>query len=173
MTPRTPRARPADQAEHPVEQRLRETLAARADGVTVRALRPARPPGPHLRRLPRLRDTARRFVLPVAGLATAAAIAVGYVALAPDADPHRTPVPPAAPSSPTAPDERPTPSPSPSDSSRTEVPNPATPSTSSPSAASPPTSSPSSEPPASEAPSSESSTATEGERPTAGASAPG
>ncbi|MHC5261439.1 hypothetical protein ACYSUO_26440 [Streptomyces sp. UC4497] len=168
MTPRTPPVRPADDAERPVEQRLREALAVRADGVTVRALRPARPPGPQLRRLPRLRDLGRRYALPVAGLATAAAVAIGYVTLAPDSDPHRTPVPPAAPSSPTAPDHRSTPSPSQPAPSRTAVPTPATPSTSAPSASAPPTASPSSPYPSSEAPS-----ATDGERPTAGASSPG
>ncbi|MFI5664486.1 hypothetical protein [Streptomyces sp. NPDC051684] len=156
MTPRTPPVHPADQAERPVEQRLREALAVRADSVTVRALRPARPPGPQLRRLPRLRDIRRRFALPVAGLATAAALAVGYVALSPDPDqgPSRTPVPPAAPSSSPAPDRSQTPSPAPSTPSGTAVPTPATPSPSS-----PPTSSPPTEP--------------AGERPSAGASSPG
>ncbi|MEB8343803.1 hypothetical protein [Streptomyces endophyticus] len=163
MTPRTPPVRPADHAERPVEQRLREALAVRADSVTVRALRPARPPGPQLRRLPRLRDLGRRYALPVAGLATAAALAVGYVALAPESDPDRAPVPPAAPSSSTVPDRSPTPSPSPPAPSGSAVPSPATPSTSTPSASSPPPSSPSAEAP----------TATDPERPTAGASTPG
>ncbi|MGD6756108.1 hypothetical protein [Streptomyces sp. BH105] len=167
MTPRTPPVRPADQAERPVEQRLREALAVRADSVTVRALRPARPPGPHLRRLPRLRGLGRRFALPAAGLATAAALAIGYVTLAPDPAPNRTPVPPAAPSSPTAPNHRQAPSPSPSAPSSSAVPTPAAPSTaipsaSTPSASSPPTSSPSTESP----------TATGGERPTARPSTP-
>ncbi|MFJ9179193.1 hypothetical protein [Streptomyces sp. NPDC102360] len=163
MTPRTPRARPADDAERPVEQRLREALAAHADNVTVRTLRPARPPGPHLRRLPRLRATGRRYLLPVGGLAAAAALAVGYVVLAPDTSPDRTPVPPAAPSSPTAPDRDPTPSPSPPAPSSPAVPNPATPSTSAPSALSPPPSSASSESP----------TPTGGDRPTARPTTPG
>ncbi|MHB9757346.1 hypothetical protein ACYBSK_23465 [Streptomyces sp. BYX5S] len=140
MTPRTPSDRPAGRSERPVEQRLREALAARADGVTVRALRPARPPGPRPRRLPRLRDLRRRYVLPVAGLAAAGALAVGYVTWSPDPAPDRTPVPPAAPSSTTTPDHRPTPSPS--TSSNSPVPNPATPSTSVPSPSSPPTSTP-------------------------------
>ncbi|MER5439491.1 hypothetical protein [Streptomyces sp. NPDC002790] len=157
MTPRTPRARPADHAERPVEHRLREALAAHADNVTVRTLRPARPPGPHLRRLPRLREIGRRYAVPIAGLATAAALAVGYVVLAPDVSPDRTPVPPAAPSSPTAPDNRPTPRPSsPTPSS------PATPSTSAPSALPPPPSSAASESP----------TAKDGVRPTARPSTP-
>ncbi|MFF3494592.1 hypothetical protein ACFYWS_24930 [Streptomyces sp. NPDC002795] len=132
MTPRTPRVPPADHAERPVEQRLREALGARADSIDVRALRPARPPGPHLRRLPRLRVLGRRFALPVAGLATAAALVVGYVALAPESDPHRTPVPPAAPSSSAVPDSRSTPSPSPPAPSGTAVPTPVSPSPSSP-----------------------------------------
>lgn len=138
MTPPSP-------PERPVEDRLREALAARADTVTVRALRPARPPGPHLRRLPRLRAIPRRYALPVAGLATAAALAIGYVTLAPDPPSHRTPVPPAAPSSSssTAPDHRPTPSPSVPHPSRTAVPSPAVPTPSSPSVSSPPTETPS------------------------------
>ncbi|MEU6844880.1 hypothetical protein ABZ930_23715 [Streptomyces sp. NPDC046716] len=110
MTPRTPRAAPADRPERPVERRLHEALAARADGITVRSLRPAEPPGPHLRRLPLLHHGRRRWALALAGLATAAALVIGL--LTRDADPHRTPAPPAAPSAPADPDESPTPRPS-------------------------------------------------------------
>ncbi|MFJ7204216.1 hypothetical protein ACIQWR_11865 [Streptomyces sp. NPDC098789] len=91
--------------ERPVERRLRAALSARAEQVTVRELRPADPPGRHLRRLSVL--PPRRFALPLAGLAAAAAIAVGYVALAPDQAPR--PVPPASP--PSLPAPSPTPSP--------------------------------------------------------------
>ncbi|MGP9016930.1 hypothetical protein ACT1U9_00790 [Streptomyces sp. BR1] len=84
--------------ERPVEVRLRRAFAARAQTITVRDLRPADPPGPHLRRtafaLPRLRGVpTRRFALPLAALATVAAVTIGYVALAPD----RTPMRPATP----------------------------------------------------------------------------
>ncbi|MFD3547192.1 hypothetical protein ACFWUW_16540 [Streptomyces sp. NPDC058655] len=80
--------------EHPAELRLRQALDARAAAVTVRALRPADPPGPHLRRSPLVR--LRGFALPLAGLAAAAAALVGYLVLAPDRAPLR-PAPPAAP----------------------------------------------------------------------------
>ncbi|MFB6810233.1 hypothetical protein [Streptomyces sp. NPDC056387] len=85
-------------AERLVERRLRQALEARAAGVTIRALRPADPPGPHARRLPaaRLRLNLRRFALPLAGLAAAAAAVAGYLVLGPDASPAR-PVPPASP----------------------------------------------------------------------------
>ncbi|MEV0411587.1 hypothetical protein AB0I68_12505 [Streptomyces sp. NPDC050448] len=84
--------------ERPVERRLRQALDARAAGITVRGLRPADPPGPHVRRLPaaRLRLGLRRFALPLAGLAAAAAAVAGYLVLAPDSSPAR-PVPPASP----------------------------------------------------------------------------
>ncbi|WP_371656082.1 MULTISPECIES: hypothetical protein [unclassified Streptomyces] len=80
--------------ERPVEARLRRALAARAQTVTVRDLRPADPPGPHLRRtrLPGLRLhalPARRLALPLAALTTVAAVAIGYVALAPGGAPSR------------------------------------------------------------------------------------
>lgn len=80
--------------ERPVERVLRQALAARADEITVRELRRADPPGPHLRRLPGARF--RRFTLPLAGLAAAAATVVGYLVLAPQTPPAR-PEPPAAP----------------------------------------------------------------------------
>ncbi|MFG2485363.1 hypothetical protein ACGFSI_21730 [Streptomyces virginiae] len=87
-------------AERPVERRLREALDARADGIDVRRLRPAEPPGAHLRRLPMAR--LRRFALPLAGLAAAAAVAgIGYLLAAPDPAPG--PVPPATPPRITAP----------------------------------------------------------------------
>ncbi|MGW2816358.1 hypothetical protein [Streptomyces sp. NPDC001415] len=69
-------------AERPVERRLRGALAARADSITRADLRPADPPGPHLHRTPLARLRLRRFTLPLAGLATVAAVAVGYVTLA-------------------------------------------------------------------------------------------
>jgi hypothetical protein len=85
--------RPAElPAERPVETRLREALDARASLVTVRDLRPADPPGPHLRRIP----LYRRFTLPLAGLGVAAAALAGYLVLGPEATAPR-PVPPAAP----------------------------------------------------------------------------
>ncbi|MFE5766310.1 hypothetical protein, partial [Streptomyces sp. NPDC056492] len=85
-------------AERPVERRLRQALDARAAGITVRELRPARPPGLHAGRLPaaRLRMTLRRYALPLAGLAAAAAAVTGYLVLGPDTSPSR-PVPPASP----------------------------------------------------------------------------
>ncbi|WP_353946039.1 hypothetical protein ABII15_33550 [Streptomyces sp. HUAS MG91] len=128
MTPRTPRAAPADRPEHPTERRLHAALAARADSITVRTLRPAEPPGPHLRRLPLLHHGRRRYALALAGLATAAALVVGL--LTRDTEPHRTPVPPAAPSAPADPDRGSTPpSPAPSDSRTpgTAVPSPSGP----------------------------------------------
>lgn len=84
--------------ERPVERRLRQALDARAAGITVRELRPAQPPGLHAGRLPaaRLRMTLRRYALPLAGLAAAAAAVTGYLVLGPDHSPSR-PVPPASP----------------------------------------------------------------------------
>ncbi|WP_327256667.1 hypothetical protein [Streptomyces sp. NBC_01244] len=113
-------------AERPVEYRLRQALDARAAGITVRELRPAQPPGPGVRRLPWARP--RGFTLPLAGLAAAAAVVVGYAVLAPDAPvrPGPVPVPPAAPPSPT-----PTgavPGPVPSDPSPSVSPSPLSPS---------------------------------------------
>ncbi|MFJ8567732.1 hypothetical protein [Streptomyces sp. NPDC093514] len=106
----------AELAERPVERRLRQALDARAESIDVRRLRPADPPGPQSGRL---RTVAlRRFVLPLAGLAAAAAAGIGYLVLAPD--PSTGPVPPATPPRITAPGPSsehpasPTPQPSPS-----------------------------------------------------------
>ncbi|MEU4733429.1 hypothetical protein [Streptomyces sp. NPDC023588] len=85
-------------AERPVERRLRQALDARADGIDIRQLRPADPPRPPVRRLPVTR--LRRFALPLAALAAAAA-GVGYLLLAPA--PQTGPVPPATPPRITAP----------------------------------------------------------------------
>ncbi|MFJ7586563.1 hypothetical protein ACIQZO_04015 [Streptomyces sp. NPDC097617] len=86
-------------AERPVERRLRQALDARADSIDVRRLRPAAPPGS---RAGRLRAVGlRRFALPLAGLAAAAAAGVGYLLLAPDPAPG--PVLPATPPRITAP----------------------------------------------------------------------
>ncbi|WP_266961585.1 hypothetical protein [Streptomyces sp. NBC_00193] len=86
-------------AGRPVEYRLRQALDARAAGITVRDLRPAQPPVPGGLRLPWA--WPRGFTLPLAGLAAAAAVVVGYAVLAPDAPvrPGPVPVPPAAPPS--------------------------------------------------------------------------
>ncbi|MFJ9077305.1 hypothetical protein ACIRO3_19010 [Streptomyces sp. NPDC102278] len=97
-----------DADERRVERRLRQALAARADEVTVVALRPAEPPGPHLRRLAPTAVWLRRLSWSGAGLVAAAAAVTAYALLAPDAAPPR-PVPPAAP-----PEFTPSPSPSPS-----------------------------------------------------------
>ncbi|MFB6821870.1 hypothetical protein ACFCXA_09790 [Streptomyces virginiae] len=73
-------------AERPVERRLRAALEARADGVDVRRLRPAEPPGAHQGRRPMAR--LRRFALPLAGLAAAAAVVgIGHLLSAPDPAP--------------------------------------------------------------------------------------
>lgn len=85
--------------ERPVERRLRRALDARADSIDVRRLRPADPPGPHVRRLPV--ERLRRFALPLAGLAAAAVAGIGYLLL--PSDPAPGPVPPATPPSVTAP----------------------------------------------------------------------
>lgn len=98
--------------ERPVERRLRGALAARADGITHADLRPADPPGHHLHRTPLARLRLRRFALPLAGLATAAAIAVGYVTLASGHDEQR-PLPASSPG-PVQPPPTPTPTPAPS-----------------------------------------------------------
>ncbi|MER7822269.1 hypothetical protein ABTX85_06855 [Streptomyces sp. NPDC096097] len=87
-------------AERPVERRLREALDARAEGIDVRQLRPAEPPGAHLGRLPMA--GLRRFALPLAGLVAAAAVVgIGYLVLAPGPAPG--PVLPATPPRITAP----------------------------------------------------------------------
>lgn len=81
----------------PVEHLLRQALDARAAGITVRELRPAQSPGLGARRLPWA--WPRGVALPLAGLAAAAAMVVGYAVLAPDAPVRQgpVPVPPAAP----------------------------------------------------------------------------
>ncbi|MEU4352192.1 hypothetical protein [Streptomyces sp. NPDC023838] len=109
--------------ERPVEARLRRALAARAQTVTVRDLRPADPPGPHLRRTRLLGPLlhalpVRRLALPLAALATVGAVAIGYVALAPGGEPSR-PLPaatpgPVSPSPAPRPSEAETPRPEPS-----------------------------------------------------------
>ncbi|MFJ4713547.1 hypothetical protein [Streptomyces sp. NPDC088785] len=129
MTPRPPRPPwpdPAGRPARPTERRLHDALAARADAVTVRALRPAAPPGPHPRRPPLLHHVRRRIALPLAGLAAAAALVAGWSALAPDPEPHRVPAPPAAP------DGRPTPRPTPPTPSASPPPSTAVPSPSAP-----------------------------------------
>ncbi|MFD9333251.1 hypothetical protein ACFWBF_02355 [Streptomyces sp. NPDC060028] len=123
MTPDVERRR-----ERPVEGRLRQALDARAAEVTVRGLRPADPPGPHVRRLPLPFARMRGFSLPLAGLAAAAAALVGYLVLAPDQTPAR-PVPPASPPEITAPAPRtspppPTPAPSVAPSAAPSSPSP-------------------------------------------------
>ncbi|MFE9403272.1 hypothetical protein ACFYNY_16010 [Streptomyces sp. NPDC006530] len=75
--------------ERPVERRLRAALAARADSIAPGDLRPADPPGRPLRRAPLARLRRRRFALPLAALATAAAIAAGWFTLAPGPDVRR------------------------------------------------------------------------------------
>ncbi|MGW1519640.1 hypothetical protein [Streptomyces sp. NPDC001436] len=80
--------------ERAVERRLREAMDARAREVTVRVLRPAAPPGPHLA-APRV--WLRRAGWSVAGLSGLAAAALaGYLLLGPGEVTVR-PVPPAAP----------------------------------------------------------------------------
>lgn len=103
--------------ERPVERLLRQALTARAEEVTVVTLRPADPPGPHLRRLSLRTPWVRRSTWTLAGLSGLAAAALaGYLVLgAPDPVRPR-PVPPAAPpefTSP-APSGSPRPSPQPS-----------------------------------------------------------
>ncbi|MEW9517344.1 hypothetical protein [Streptomyces tubercidicus] len=76
----------------PVEDRLQRAFAARAESFGIRDLRPAAPPGPGLRR-GRLRGPRRpwlrRFGLPLAAAAAAAAVALGYLVTAPDGPPDR------------------------------------------------------------------------------------
>ncbi|MEU9192810.1 hypothetical protein [Streptomyces hundungensis] len=95
--------------ERPVERRLRGALAARADSIAPGDLRPASPPGPPLRRAPLARLRRRRFALPLAALATAAAIAAGWFTLAPGSDVQR-PLPAGSPG-PVQPPPTPTPGP--------------------------------------------------------------
>ncbi|WP_405743524.1 hypothetical protein OG422_16530 [Streptomyces sp. NBC_01525] len=109
-------ARPSsDGPERPVEDRLRAALAARAATVEPRDLRPAAPPRA-ARRTSWLRGAPwRRFALPLA--AAAAAAAIGYAVFAPGTTPPR-PLPATPPHplpSPTQ-DGRPIPSPSAPDS---------------------------------------------------------
>ncbi|MFD8981418.1 hypothetical protein [Streptomyces sp. NPDC059564] len=84
--------------ERPVERLLRQALKARAEEVTVVTLRPADPPGPHLRRLSLRTPWVRRSTWTLAGLSGLAAAALaGYLVLG-GPDPVRPrPVPPAAP----------------------------------------------------------------------------
>ncbi|GAA3373874.1 hypothetical protein [Streptomyces racemochromogenes] len=107
----------APDGERPVERRLRQALEARAEEVTVVSLRPADPPGPHLRRLSPRALWLRRGAWTLAGVSGLAAAALaGYLVLGgPDQRPVR-PEPPAAPPelSPTDPSGSPAPSVSPS-----------------------------------------------------------
>ncbi|MCF3147949.1 hypothetical protein, partial [Streptomyces platensis] len=75
----------------PVEDRLRRAFAARAESIGIRDLRPAAPPRPAPRRglLGPRRPWLRRFGLPLAAAAAAAAVALGYLATAPDGPPDR------------------------------------------------------------------------------------
>lgn len=102
--------------ERPVERRLRAALDARAEGIDVRRLRPAAPPGAHTGRRPV--HTLRRFALPLAGLVAAAAAVAGYLLVSPDrtpgpqppADQPRTTAPgPSRDSSPSSPSPPPSP----------------------------------------------------------------
>ncbi|WP_405977391.1 hypothetical protein [Streptomyces sp. NBC_00158] len=107
----------APDGERPVERRLRQALEARAEEVTVVSLRPADPPGPHLRRLSPRALWLRRGAWTLAGVSGLAAAALaGYLVLGgPDQRPVR-PEPPAAPPElgPTGPSGSPAPSVSPS-----------------------------------------------------------
>ncbi|MEU8438417.1 hypothetical protein AB0F18_37080 [Streptomyces sp. NPDC029216] len=135
--------------ERPVERRLRQAMEARAEEVTVRSLRPADPPGPHLK-APRV--WLRRSAWAFAGLSGLAAAALaGYLVLGPDELPAR-PVPPAAPPeltpAPASPGTPPAPGPSAVPSSPSaQAPSPhATPTPSGPSARPPRTTPPSTAP---------------------------
>ncbi|MEU8462080.1 hypothetical protein [Streptomyces sp. NPDC029003] len=125
--------------ERPVEQLLRQALTARAQEVTVVTLRPADPPGPHLRR-----RWHRRSTWTVAGLGGLAAAALaGYLVLGgPDAAPPR-PVPPAAPPELTSPTPSAVPSTAPPTSPFPSVsPSPSAPSSRAPSAVPTPSATP-------------------------------
>ncbi|MFJ3876287.1 hypothetical protein ACIPW5_02365 [Streptomyces sp. NPDC090077] len=119
----------APDGERPVERRLREALEARAEEVTVRSLRPADPPGPHLRRLSVRSLWLRRGGWALAGVSGLAAAALaGYLVLGgPDQRPVR-PEPPAAPPElgPTGPSVSPRPS-APSSSPAPSSPSPSSP----------------------------------------------
>ncbi|WP_033270317.1 hypothetical protein, partial [Streptomyces lydicus] len=113
---------PGTPPERPVEERLRRAFTARADSIGLRDLRPAAPPGPSPRRgLPaRLSGPwLRRFGLPLAVAAAAAAAVLGRLAANPD-DPAPRPVPPATSPSPLGP----SPSPSPTDPTAQPSPDP-------------------------------------------------
>ncbi|MET8752068.1 hypothetical protein ABZW32_18485 [Streptomyces sp. NPDC004667] len=85
------------EGERPVERLLREALTARAQEITVVTLRPADPPGPHLRRLSLRTPWVRRSAWTLAGLSGLAAAALaGFLLLGPDPAAPR-PVPPASP----------------------------------------------------------------------------
>ncbi|MFD3874728.1 hypothetical protein [Streptomyces sp. NPDC058623] len=129
MTGTTDRER--HDGERPVEHRLRQALAARADEVTVIGLRPADPPGPHLRRLSVRALWRRRSTWALVGLSGLAAAALaGYLVLGPDTVAPR-PVPPAAPPELTSPSPNPSPSPPPTSTSTSKpTPSPSRPSTS-------------------------------------------
>ncbi|WP_189308708.1 hypothetical protein, partial [Streptomyces albospinus] len=102
--PRTP--------ERPVEARLRRAFEARARTVDVRDLRPAAPPGPHLRRRTVLtRARLRRFALPLAAATATAALVLAYLATTPGTPPPRpTPATPPSPVTSTPPSATPSPS---------------------------------------------------------------
>ncbi|AWN28503.1 hypothetical protein [Streptomyces sp. NEAU-S7GS2] len=78
-------------SERPVEDRLRRAFTARAESIGIRDLRPAAPPRPAPRRGPLSavrRLWLRRFGLPLAAAAAAAAV-LGYLATAADGPPDR------------------------------------------------------------------------------------
>ncbi|MFF3542453.1 hypothetical protein ACFYXD_11410 [Streptomyces platensis] len=123
----------------PVEDRLRRALAARAESIGIRDLRPAAPPRPAARRGPLSavrRLWLRRFGLPLAAAAAAAAAVLGYLATAADGPPDR-PLPARPPHSvgpspdpaPRTPTSRPSPSAPSPDGPRTTAPSGAPPTT--------------------------------------------
>ncbi|GAA3282855.1 hypothetical protein Slala03_26860 [Streptomyces lavendulae subsp. lavendulae] len=86
------------EGERPVERLLREALTARAQEVTVVTLRPADPPGPHLRRLSLRTPWVRRSAWTLAGLSGLAAAALAGFLVLGGPDPVRPrPVQPASP----------------------------------------------------------------------------
>ncbi|UQX04270.1 hypothetical protein [Streptomyces sp. RerS4] len=108
--------------DRPVERVLREALSARAQEITVRVLRPADPPGPHLRRVSVRALWRRRSTWALAGLSGLAAAALaGFLFLGPDRIGERH-EPPAAPPEPTSPAPAPSRS-APSPSSATPEPS--------------------------------------------------
>lgn len=131
------------EGERPVERLLREALTARAQEVTVVTLRPADPPGPHLRRLSLRTPWVRRSAWILAGLSGLAAAALAGFLVLGEPDPVRPrPVPPASPpefsspapsgspqpSAPPSASVSPPPSPAPSRTPTTAAPSGATPS---------------------------------------------